>query len=60
MIRPITTANDEKKKVNITLNSWTTSHPYPHYNFTKRFLILLNTLRFLVISGCVAAYFGKI
>ena len=29
-----------EKKVKITFNSWTTSHPYPHYIFTRRFLML--------------------
>ena len=29
-----------EKKVKITFNSWTSSHPYPHYIFTWRFLKL--------------------
>ena len=29
-----------EKKVKITFNSWTTSHPYLHYIFTRRFLKL--------------------
>ena len=43
------------KKVNTSCNSWITSYPYPHYNFTERFLILIYFV-FFVISRCVAAY----
>ena len=44
-----------RKKVNISCNSWITSYPYPHYNFTERFLILIYFV-FFVISRCVAEY----
>ena len=38
----------QKKKVNITCNSWITSYPYPHYNFYQGFFNkLTNILRFL-------------
>ena len=52
-----------EKKVKITFNSWTTSHPYPHYIFTKRFLMLFYikyTSFFYQFGVCSGISVGKL